>query len=611
MQLNQLDKSLIVTFIVLLLFSIGIFGGTVFYRSSLYNAYELLNVAFATLFLIIVFNIDRYRVIKLLAYIYTIIFISIQILALEINTFTIDGYKYVIYAILFAYPLFTFYLILLTLDLSILNYIKEKISRRSRIVIVAAIYILFSISLSLIIVYTQSFNVDDEIELSYLAALSIMHGQNPYAANYSTSFYNAIINGSVRGGITYTSSDSFVTIYQYPVLYALSFIPFIVFGLGPDTASIVITAFSAIAILILIADLYIKKKISFLAALIISLDASLLFVIFSGFPDIVIALGLILFFYFKDFRVKGLIAGLMISLQELGMLSFLILDIFYLSRDLKNALRMVAFEILIFILVNGLFIIENPYLFIRRAVFPVADYLMPTMEAPGTALVLSYTTAKFYSYLFIIMLLVSLILSLYIKDSRKALLLSVIPFIFWYHVIIVYIIIPILAYIILYAYDSDFKYSYNRLIGRRAVLIALILSVAFLAYTINQQHYIYIKNFNMQISNSSYILVGSLYIVRYNILSNLDSSANPFLIYGIDTRASYNYSISYDVLANSKKDNTVELYKGVVSPNIINTSLNYIYISVPYLYSIRSTNPRFQCIAAYNEYYTFCPSIKL
>src|SRR5208283_3732191 len=134
-------------------------------------------------------------------------------------------------------------------------------------------------------------------------------------------------------------------------------------------------------------------------------------------------------------RYSWLILGLMVSLQEqLWVIALLFIAYSFNNNGARKGLKDLLGVAAVFLLINGYFMFTAPSSYVQDFIGPLAAVL-PNQDSPiGYLLASVYQVPLYaYTYLFLISIALSLLVSLYLNDRKLILPLSVIPFLFLGH----------------------------------------------------------------------------------------------------------------------------------------------------------------------------------
>ncbi len=339
----------------------------------------------------------------------------------------------------------SFFILLLPLFfiLAVLSHVRSRkvVLILSSIVIVAVIAYFIFMSSSLL---------DDEEVIASYAISNLLSGHNPYAYSASSILYNMAVSNKI-GGLTISSNNSIVGTMDYPALYFLIQVPFYIL-FHPSYTSVAgyftgaqVSVF--LLALLLVYALGLKRRESikpdFLSYVVLSW-----FIVTSPSSILYLAAAIILLLYTKyGERYSWLIFGLLASLQEQTWIFVLIfIAIIFNSKGFKKGLVVLTGTIAVFAAINSYFIIQNPYAFANAFTKPIG--LLPGSGSPIGYLAVNYLHAslKVLPYLFILSIVLTVLVALYLNDKKFAILFSIIPFMFLGHGLIVYYLLPVLLF---------------------------------------------------------------------------------------------------------------------------------------------------------------------
>ncbi len=466
----------------------------------------------------------------------------------------------------------TYFVIMIPLFFLISAYSYLKVPK-ARLVVMAVILLVVVAYFVKIFLYTY----DDELMISYTAAKNILNGIDPYSVSIAAQLYG-YQQSPQHLGLTLTSSNAIVGSADYPALYFLVQAPFYVITLLLHPAASVVSfinlqAFAFFFIFILAYLRVIRKqgnslKPNFIAYLFMSF---LLINLSSMVVFLMMALVMVLYSDIGE-RYSWLFLGLMASLQEqLWIIVLLFIVYSFNNYGARRGLRDLLGSVLVFLFINGIFIAAGPSEYVN-SIMLVASGILPSNSAVMGYAISSMYAISFnaFTYLFVLSVLLVAVATLYARDKRPILLLSIIPFFFMNHGLNLYYLLPVTVFSFVAALDTDPKGgARNRLRAlcerngnARHAFYALIIAItAAMLYVIYSAHSSYLSAINLSIKNQSIFSAGPGNLTYSAVLTYVPQS---------------NATVYLALQVSSQSE--VAFY-GIFNQSIINGSLNCRYPS--------------------------------
>ena len=375
-----------------------------------------------------------------------------------------------------------------------------------------------------------SWHMDDEMFIQFLSAKEILNMHNPYESNYSSLLFENLSNY----GITPTTEDKIIGVLDYPVLFAIVDIPFIILPIKIGLI-LKLQVFVFLYLLFLTIGYLAKKeettKPSFLilTGILVSL-----FVLSSSIQALMLLL--ILIAYSKSgTRYGWLFLGFAASIQEMLWLPVLLLILYtFSSFGFKKGVKELLLTLLVFLIINGPFILLSPYKFLHNVILPATSYIIPDSYGLAGYLITAFypTGLHAYSLVPIAFIIFSILLMLYLNDKRLVFIISVIPFLFLAHGIATYYLFFIGAFLI--SLGLEYKAGRNRINNyKKPILFALVIIVIATAIYIFFAHNTYESSFYIKTLNQSYAIVNNtlLYNLTLSYKANMPTLTTVLSVY--------------------------------------------------------------------------------
>ncbi len=417
-----------------------------------------------------------------------ILFVASTLIQYQTAIYVINSYTAI-----FSISIFLMFYLLFFL-ISLHSFVK---SRKVKLVLMLAMVLI------VVIYFTHiAFTTDDEIAIGYYGAKSFLSGINPYSINVA-SLLNKIY---LPSGITITSGNTVVGIVDYPALYFLINVPFILLfnsninNLWQSMMQYEAMAFS-IVFLLSVAALY--KKGALNQNVIAYASFALFLVNLSAILNILM-LALLIFVY-TDFGEKylWLPIGIMLSLQQqLWPISILFLAYSMNTKGLRKGATDVLGAMAIFFIINSYFIINGPVIYFGNIFTTLSSPLPSATAIIGHFLISNYSIPlSSFNIIFFATFAITLLLSLYINKKSVIPLLSIIPFLFLSHIIFIYFAMPIALFaFIIYKNQKEeqgmitkevngsrkFKYFFISIIA--AIMIFIVIFIVY-SHNLNQDSF--------------------------------------------------------------------------------------------------------------------------
>lgn len=500
---SSATKKLLIT---LLLFSIALEYGLKSYGLQLSNlgsilisVYAIIVISCSVAYGLSLKNQRHLKYLSGLFYLSISLFVLCTAILLLHGNLALSGFNKLAYSVIF----FMLFLILFFL-IDLLIYIKEK---KLKLLLFTLIVIE-----AIVIFLLNLYILDDEAILSYYAILHFLNGINPYTSAITNILYNKAVTGL---GVVLTSNNTIASTFDYPALYFLVGMPFYLITqsssttINPNFQQLQFIA-DTIILIVTYALLYKEKRdlkpkyfaYALLSIMMLSISSPIIF--------LMLALILILYSDLGN-RYSWLFLGLAASLQQqLWPIVLLFIAYSFNTYGKRKAISDIIRMSCVFLVINGYFIISAPKAYFSSVFLPLS---LPLPSAKG---LLGYIIASNYSIplnlftpLFLISIMVSILISLYVNNKKLIPLFSLIPFMLLNHALLIYYLFPIVVFA--FTYDLKTKEQdgkFNKIISinknsRTASILFAILLFLIACLAIYFGHQSYQKNFNISIMNAS------------------------------------------------------------------------------------------------------------
>lgn len=516
----------------------------------------VLYLVFSIIFLSERSNWKAGPILKIVFFIFMLIFISIAIISTQLAPISI--YTFEILPALF---------LLIFLMYFVAAFSRIFLSHKILYLFAASVIILAAIFLVLWF-FTGTlrfFGVNDEQYISYLAAKSFLSGNLTYKA----SFLPQLLNVSSIG-LTFTTNNNIISSMSYPALYFLAQVPLyllyqssyhgenlIPYVNGMDNAEIAAFFFMALIVAIYSIDKRYLSNPKF------GIIFALLFMLYPMLsPIILLAASVLILAYAKlESRYSWIILGIGLSIHNILWPAIMLLILYSFNFGLKKGMHNLFGAIIIFLLINGYFISQSPSAFISNVISPAAGNIFPNPTS-----LLSFPAEYFFNvsmpwlkYLLIAGMLLSISIFLYFNNKLLVGMLSLLAILFISHSIMVYFTLFIsftIFCIFLPASKSEQSFksgiiAKNKRIFGYCILFMLLLIPSIIYFG----HEDYMNSFGISISSQSLSLRNSTLLYNFSINKAADVNATMYLIiYGnINGRSGYFGLINESLLLNQSE----------------------------------------------------------
>ena len=458
------------------------------------------------------------------------------------------------------------------------HFSKKMKSHRLYAFIIAGVIITSIFTCALVLrMWGPSWRGVDEITYGYYASYFVLHGKDPYTINMAPSLtqYNTPatiqLNGTVEGA------------YNYPALSLFPTILLSLLNLYGYVNVAMIAAFITIAISFLI---YYKSNYN--AAVLLPIVAWL-FASYDTVPTInqYLAVGVFLVLAYmlrKRTLVYGVLLGLAASTIQLAWFAlpfFLILTLREEGR--KKFLQPLAIALVVFLLINGYFILQNPKAFLID-VFGVfgTSKLLPGGANIAQFFISSYGVPLWVPAVITIITFITFMVLFYFYTATLRPLIAIVPmfifFLSWRN--LEYYGLAFIPLILVLCYHVE-KEKLKDTPKNRIYIIAVLAAIALLFLgIIIYGHAIYTKENTLSITHMMPLITGSngthtINTIRLSVANNGNSYEQVSFLYVFNNGNSGNYTLSSTlngIAPYSTKNYTLDF----VIKNVTNRSKIYM-----------------------------------
>ncbi len=398
------------------------------------------------------------------------------------------------------------------------------------------------------VVYANGIASDEQF-IAALAARSLLGGGNPYTLNASNMVLSYALRAKVA--VTFTSANKVIGGVNYPALYFLSYVPFVLAA----TAHTVLTDFNAVRsvflCILLCSVIFLlhgaRKKSKYLIWALFTL------LVFGQPAPIDFAVGaLLLIAYLRpESRLSWVGLGLAVSMQEIAWLPALLLVIYQSNKfGWGCSLGRAAYAAIVFAAINAYFVISGPGAFLRAIASPLGNLFPNPFAVFGYYLLSVYPLpAPVFPILFCAAAIVLSLTALRTQRKEILLLLSMLPMLLMDHALGSYITFFLALFLsaMYFAPDHKARTAESKInITGKVFTIGLIAMLLLLAVYVLAEYVIYAPVLSLHLYNSS-LSEGQNSTEYAATLHYASTAALPQNVYAI-TYIGYAYNASYGAM---------------------------------------------------------------
>jgi hypothetical protein len=400
-----------------------------------------------------------------------------------------------------------------TLFLFVYFFRKLRLPPKRRILVIVCIFVAISLMLYFIIIGTlgSQYKVDDEVYISVKGIGYLLSGINPYQHSLAQQLY---YNAS-DVGFTVTATNQIIGVLGYPALYLFAYLPFVLIT-QPTVRSIgnfLLPLQDAVffTILLLAIAFSVDKESIRSPPYGILLSLAFISLLKASMVNYLIVALLVLAYAGMGKRYSWVLLGLCLSIQELAWLPvILLLAHSFNNYGIRKGIEDTVGSALVFLAINGYFIMLSPSAFFEGIFNPLQKLLLPlaTSSLFGFFILTVYHTLLSTStMIFGIVALLMVVAYVYTNEKVLLGLFSMIPMFFLTHALASYYVV-FLVLIFVTMLIKEKKHGSGVIGGylrKRKLALVLLVSALLLAFvvTVYLSHVSYIRNFDLSISNQS------------------------------------------------------------------------------------------------------------
>lgn len=330
-----------------------------------------------------------------------------------------------------------------------LSILKTSARYRRRIKILAMVMLIAAIAFILIESFAPPFHgalaLDDEEFTGIMSAQAFISGQNPYLLSFAPQMYNYAVNGHPGIGLTTYTNNSFVSVLVYPALYFLINVPFMLLpghlinlpygGIGIYAPLFTLLLYFVVSYIIR-PDL-LKRPPPIIIAFLILATA-----VYSSFINTLLLTLMLLAFYFIDSKYVWVLLGIAASFQQMLWVPAILFAVYsFRSHGIRRGASNILGIAVIFLAINGYFIIANPHAFLSNVLVPSSGSILPNSTAifGYPVLYIYHTLLNPATVLFLASIAGVIILYAYFNEKYLIFFFSLVPLLFLYRSIIPYL----------------------------------------------------------------------------------------------------------------------------------------------------------------------------
>ena len=340
---------------------------------------------------------------------------------------------------------------------------KKGIRALSYVVYFAAIA--FLIICSLLVFKPNPMHFDDEGFITLNAANVFAKGQNPYTANFS-SILGSNLSKTVQG-VTFTTNNTIVGFLSYPALSFLVFAPFALISNADAyhfTYGGLYVLFPLFVFILVMTISYVLKE-EYIKKPPVMVIVSLLFLLsfFESVENFLMFALMMLALYKIESKYLWVVLGVLASLQEevwIVVLLFLIYAVrnYGMKRGMYEALG----TALVFILINGYFIMLSPSSFARGILSTVSGALTTGPYPVFGYSIMSAFPSLSESMVFFAALIAVLIMAYCLNVKKLIPLFGLLPLMFLFHGTLIYYVFFVSALVVSMYIDEPVMAFHDR-----------------------------------------------------------------------------------------------------------------------------------------------------
>ncbi len=378
---------------------------------------------------------------------------------------------------------------------------------------------------------SSGFRVNDETLLSMASVNASLNGINLYTFSLFNYFYS--LSGKI--GLTLLTTNNIASVMDYPALYFLSYLPFYAISRIFPWLGASLSLYAVVSLVILMSIIVLSVKKEYLTRPIFGL----LLVLAIGISDIAsittyLMLALLILAYIKiDKEYVGVIIGIGAAIQQEIWIPLLLLLVYSANNyGYRKGARDMFIAAVVFLLINGYFILQNPIAFVHQVLLPASGPIFPNSWAAfGYPILISYgVPLSYFAILSGLVLLGLIVIFVYFNEKRLIGLFSLIPLLFLQRGIFVYYAFFILFMVLTLFLEEGaprkpiLKKKFLPSRWKFATALGMVLFVILI--TLYLEHQVYLQNFNLTILNQSLGFSSALNYSLYHAAIRFDKLGN-------------------------------------------------------------------------------------
>ncbi len=346
-------------------------------------------------------------------------------------------------------------------------------------IIVAAAFI---IAVSAIAIFV-AFEPTDEFLIDLYSAMKFMQGLNPYNPATTSGVFLYFKHFNLDLNVTPTMYGKDITLQGYPALAFLIYIPYIYIG---KFANLIISAIAFIPFIIIYKK-FADRKIAMYAMF--ALLINIIFLYSSAFSLIGLVWVVFImasYYYRNDPIYSGIFFGLALSAKQFPAIIFpFMFYMIYREKGIVEAIKWVISAFLIFMLINGYFIIKSPVLYFKDILSSEIGKLIGIGFGPSQFSFLNFIhiPSTMFTVLLVFAFIITLILYITHYDTLKfeLFVFPMLILLFNYRLLITYIAFwPIISLISIEDINYKKKLNINKKVIKRYATYAFVILIAVL-----------------------------------------------------------------------------------------------------------------------------------
>jgi uncharacterized membrane protein len=365
------------------------------------------------------------------------------------------------------------------------DFLKNAGSRIKPLYVIIASAFLISVSAIAIIAV---FEPTDEFLIDLFSAMKFMQGLNPYNPATTAGVFSYFNGFNLDLNVTPTMYGKDITVLGYPALAFLIYIPYVYAG---KFANLIISGISFIPFIIIYRK-FRDSKVALYGMFAVMLNVIFLYsAVFSLIGLVWVVFLMISYYMRKNPLYSGIFFGLSLSAKQFPALLFpFMFYMIYKEAGLKEAIKWTLSAFIVFMAINGYFILRSPALYFKDILSPETSKLMGIGFGPSQISFLNFVhiPPEFFTALLVLSFILFLIIYIrhYDKMKFELFVFPILILLFNYRLLITYVVFwPVISLISVEDIDYGRKIKLNKNGLKRyasyavAILIALMVVGAY------------------------------------------------------------------------------------------------------------------------------------